>query len=409
MLAILSAPGSRGDVNPMIGIGRQLTRLGFDVVISLAEPYAEAAIAAGLEPEVVIKGIRFDELLADATFWTPVRGARGVLRTIATEFLEAHHAVIRRHHRPGETVMVAHPLDFASRVVHDADRGTPLVSVILAPAILRLPWEPPQLTPRGLERRLPAWAVSLGYRLADWLILDPVLAPSINRLRNRYGLPPIRRPLDRWWFSSETVLGMFPDWFAPELVHDYPRLVPVGFPLDDADDREFSVPIDRPIVVTAGTANRHARVLFQNAIDAGQRLARNVLLLSSYADNVPPNLPDHVRVESYLPLGNLLPHSALILHHGGIGTTAQALAAGIPQVIRPLAFDQFDNAARVERFGAGRWLRRDRDLVRVLDSVLSNPNVREAARQISTQMRDRDACRRAAELIQTAMQRADPC
>ena len=52
-----------------------------------------------------------------------------------------------------------------------------------------------------------------------------------------------------------------------------------------------------------------------------------------------------------------------------MGTTSQAFAAGIPQVIRPLAFDQFDNAERVEKLGCGRWLKRDSDLVSVLASL----------------------------------------
>jgi UDP:flavonoid glycosyltransferase YjiC (YdhE family) len=43
----------------------------------------------------------------------------------------------------------------------------------------------------------------------------------------------------------------------------------------------------------------------------------------------------------------------VILHSGGIGTTAQALRSGRPQVIVPFAFDQFDNAERVERLGCG--------------------------------------------------------
>jgi rhamnosyltransferase subunit B len=44
------------------------------------------------------------------------------------------------------------------------------------------------------------------------------------------------------------------------------------------------------------------------------------------------------------------------VHHGGIGTTAQAMAAGIPHVIRPMAHDQPDNAARVEKLGIGATL-----------------------------------------------------
>ncbi len=60
--AILSAPGSRGDVNPMIAIGKRLRQLGYDVVISLAEPYAEIAAAAGLEVEPVVDRQRFSRI-----------------------------------------------------------------------------------------------------------------------------------------------------------------------------------------------------------------------------------------------------------------------------------------------------------------------------------------------------------
>ena len=55
----------------------------------------------------------------------------------------------------------------------------------------------------------------------------------------------------------------------------------------------------------------------------------------------------------YVALRTLLPRSAALVHHGGIGTTAEALRAGVPQVIVPLAYDQFDNAARVTALGAG--------------------------------------------------------
>ncbi len=48
----------------------------------------------------------------------------------------------------------------------------------------------------------------------------------------------------------------------------------------------------------------------------------------------------------------LVPRLAALVHHGGIGTTAQAMRAGVPQLITPFAHDQFDNAARVERLGS---------------------------------------------------------
>ncbi len=399
-LAIVSAAGSRGDVNPMIGIGRELKRLGFDVVISLAEPYVAAAEAAGLRAEGVIGTARFEELLGNRHFWTPVRGARAVLRTVATEFLQAHHAVIRRHHRPGRTVLVAHPLDFASRVLRDADRSTPMVDVHLAPAILRVPGSPPRLSRRGFEQWLPRPLLSMALRAADRWILDPTVGPAVNRLRAEYGLAPVRRLLDRWWFANETTVAMYPDWFAPEVTRHVPPIATVGFPLEDADAGEFDVPAGRPIVVTGGTANRHAAAWFRRVIEATGRTDRELWVLTRYRENLPSGpLPSHVRVEDYVPLGRLLPHCDAILHHGGIGTTSQALAAGVPQVIRPLAFDQFDNAARVERLGAGRRLRSDRQVGGLIEEVCRDGRIRDAAERCGERMRPGSASREAAELI----------
>ena len=62
---------------------------------------------------------------------------------------------------------------------------------------------------------------------------------------------------------------------------------------------------------------------------------------------------DHVELEA------LLPHATLLVHHGGLGTTARALQAGIPQVISPIGFDQPDNGHRVEVLRAGRVVQRD--------------------------------------------------
>ncbi len=372
MRAILSAPGSRGDVNPMIAIGRHLRRLGYEVVISLAEPYAELAEASGLIAEPVISREKFSEAIGNAAVWNPIRGPLQIFHVMVRGFLEGHEQVIARHHLPGETVLVAHPLDVVSRVHRDADPSTPLVSVHLQPMLLRTAHDPPRLSPWWFEFSRPAWAIRTGYAVIDHAIIDPLLRGPINRLRRKYGLDPVRRVMDRWWLSPDGVMVLYPEWYAPATLGFHERLVHCGFPLDDVSREEFDRPPDQPIVFTSGTAHRHCRRFFEQAVDACRRLGRPGLLLSAYDENFPEadQFPTGVRTSSYVPLGQLLPHCAAIVHHGGIGTTSQALAAGIPQVIRPLAFDQFDNAARVERLRCGRWLRRPSRFTEVLADAL---------------------------------------
>jgi UDP:flavonoid glycosyltransferase YjiC (YdhE family) len=79
---------------------------------------------------------------------------------------------------------------------------------------------------------------------------------------------------------------------------------------------------------------------------------RRGIFLAVQNGHVPEALPASVLRVAYAPFSLLLPACAGLVHHGGIGTTAQALSAGIPQRSMAATFDQF-TTARVERLGAG--------------------------------------------------------
>lgn len=369
-LAILSAPGSRGDVNPMLAIGRRLRQHGFDCLISLAEPYAPLATAAGLTPLSLIGRDRFDELLGSADIWRPLTGLRMILEGAAGEFLQPHLEAILRWKRPGRTVLVSHPLDFASRIHRDLDPATPLVDIFLSPAMVRDPQHPPRLSPWWFEVRRPPWLVAMSYRLADRWLLDRYVGPSVNSARQRLGLPPLRRIMDRWWLSPDQILSLYPDWFGPTPPPGGGEWYPCGFPLmvnpaepNPEIQRRIDVHLDRyagsgnsPIFFTPGTAHRHAQQFFELAISVCRRLDRPAILATSHPEQVPTRLPPTVLAVGYVPLDHVLPRCGAIVHHGGIGTTAQALAAACPQVVLPMAFDQFHNAQRLIDLGVARSL-----------------------------------------------------
>ncbi|TWU56189.1 glycosyltransferase [Rubripirellula reticaptiva] len=399
MRAILSAPGSRGDVNPMVAIGAALKRRGFEVVISLAEPYAKVAEDAGLIVEPVIDTARFDELLSNPAVWKPIRGARAIFREVAGDFLPRHAKVIRRHHVPGETILVSHPLDLASRIHREVDQATPLVDVHLAPSMLRTFDDPPRMTPWPFELRRPQWLLRSAYWLADKIAVDPIIASKVNQVRAEHGLAPISRVIHDWWLSPDRILAMYPQWYAPATASFAPRLVHCGFPLHDAVSGDVSgLPGNRPIVFTAGTAHHHCGKFFSAAVAACQRLDRPGLLVSTHTKNFPDRLPPQVATTGYVSFANLFPIASAVIHHGGIGTTSQCFAAGVPQIIRPMAFDQFDNTARVERLNCGRWLRNDRHLAETLDAVLRDPAIARSSHHISQRIQ-RDAVERAASEI----------
>jgi UDP:flavonoid glycosyltransferase YjiC (YdhE family) len=161
-----------------------------------------------------------------------------------------------------------------------------------------------------------------------------------------------------------------------------------------------------PIVVTAGTAMKHADRFFEVSIQACIELGRRALLLTRYPDQLPSRLPDGVATFTYAPFGAVLPRAAAFVHHGGIGTVAQALAAGIPQLIRPLAFDQPDNAARVQRLGAGLSIRPDhytpRNVAKMLDELLRSGDVSAKCRLYSARIDAGAAITAACNIIEAA-------
>jgi UDP:flavonoid glycosyltransferase YjiC (YdhE family) len=215
-----------------------------------------------------------------------------------------------------------------------------------------------------------------------------------------------------WIHSPQRVIGLFPDWFGPPQVDWPPALRLTGFPLfDDPDDgwqvpdalRRFLDAGEPPILFTPGSANQKAAAFFRAALDACARLGRRALLLTRYAGHLPA-LPRTAHHEPFVPLGLVLPRCAALVSHGGIGTLAQGLAAGVPQLLMPMGFDQPDNATRVERLGAGKWLASsefDGDHVAAtLGPLLSDPSVAAECRRWCAEIRRQRALDATCDLLE---------
>jgi UDP:flavonoid glycosyltransferase YjiC (YdhE family) len=267
------------------------------------------------------------------------------------------------------------------------------------------------------------WLLGVRKRLRDWLIdvlfLDRIFGPEINALRAGLGLPRVRRPLYQWWHSPQRVLGLFPDWFAPPQPDWPPQTRLTGFPL--YDDGELEMPVaaedflaggSPPIVFTPGSAMRHGRAFFAESAAACESLGRRGILLTRYREQVPDNLPKGVQHFDYLPLSQVLPHAAALVSHGGIGTVAQALAAGVPQLVMPMAFDQFPNAARLEGLGVARTLQasayRARTVAGALSDLLSSGDVAKNCQTIARKFPERNSLQAACAAIEELMQEVVP-
>jgi UDP:flavonoid glycosyltransferase YjiC (YdhE family) len=242
-------------------------------------------------------------------------------------------------------------------------------------------------------------------------VFDPAWVPRFNEFRHGLGLPEVRRPMNGWWDSPTRVLGLWPAWFGP-VQPDWPaQLELTGFPYYD---RGLGGGLDPglqawlgggepPVVFTHGSANVQGERFFRESLGVCERLGVRGLFVTSHPGDVPARLPDGVRHEAYVPFGLLLPRAAALVSHGGVGTVAHGLRAGIPQLVVALAHDQHDNGSRLQDLAAGRGM----DIgtydaaraVRIVGELLRDDGVRAAARAAAERIAREDGAAAAADAI----------
>jgi len=111
------------------------------------------------------------------------------------------------------------------------------------------------------------------------------------------------------------------------------------------------------VYLTMGTAFGDPTVMDRAIAGLGRLDARVLVATGPTVDIASLGvLPANVRVEAWVPQAEVLPHTALVVHHGGSGTTMGCLAAGVPQLVIPQGADQFGNADMVATSGAGEQL-----------------------------------------------------
>jgi UDP:flavonoid glycosyltransferase YjiC (YdhE family) len=330
--------------------------------------------------------------------WHPRRAFKLIARM--SEPIHRHALpLIRQACKPGQTTLVGAALAFSARIAAEA-LELPLVTVQLQPMALLSLTSPPVLR-AGWESfcSRPLWIRRLVYRLIYWQT-DWLLAEAINTLRAEMGLPrPVKHVLQRYWHSPQRVLGLFPEWFGPKAA-DWPRqTVVTRFPLADHHDAASSPELETflregppPVAITPGSANAQASRFFNVAAAACRKAGWRSVLLTPFRQQLPANLSSDSLPFPQTSFKNLFPQCRAVVHHGGIGTTAQAFAAGVPQLIMPLSHDQPDNAARVRRLGAGDYLYPTAftvdAVVQRLRHLTNSSSVHRACREVKGQMHE---------------------
>jgi UDP:flavonoid glycosyltransferase YjiC (YdhE family) len=246
----------------------------------------------------------------------------------------------------------------------------------------------------------------------------------IYDLRRELGLERGRNPLFDAKHSPSVVLALFSQALGSKQ-KDWPENTRItGFCYYDADAgnaalprhvQEFLAAGPAPVVFTLGSAAvLAAGGFYENSAQAAMRLGvRAVLLIGSDERNRPKAaLPATICVAEYAPYSALFKQVAMVVHQGGVGTTAQCLRAGKPMLIMPYSHDQPDNARRMQRLGVARVIQRGNYTpARVaweLEAMLDEPRFAQRAAQVAERLEQEDGVRAACDALEELDRSARP-
>jgi hypothetical protein len=252
-------------------------------------------------------------------------------------------------------------------------RAIPCVAIVLQPLLFMSAFDPPVIPKAEWLTRL---LRTLGPAVTGVVLsiikraVGTLLRP-VHTLRREIGLEPSSaNPVFEGQFSAAGAIGLYSTLLG-EVRPDYPRpTAVVGFAHFDSVDgataaldralQEFLDAGPAPLVFTLGSLVVNSPgTFYHESLRAARLLRRRAVVLvgeNALADYAPLTGPE-VHVAAYAPHSLLFPRAAAIVHQGGIGTLAQALRSGRPQLIVPFYGDQEDNAARAVALGCARALR----------------------------------------------------
>jgi rhamnosyltransferase subunit B len=382
---------------PMLAIAKELRSRGRDCHVLGNTGVEEAARQAGVP-------------------FTPVAPAQtnnlgGVERNFGEHVFPSYAPIadfVRAELRRGRELMFLNS-EYYAATTHLAERyQLPLCRFTLAPYRMvsfeqpHWPWNKRLTGPFGSAVR--RYALPRHY---EQRYCQPYVVARINEFRRQWELAPLESMRDLERLVSHRIC-LFPEWYCPK-APDWPAQVDcVGFPLPRPSGalpesvRQWLREYPQPIVFTPGTGVDDVRAFFAHARSCCERLGKPGIFLSPSFGAESAGDPRLLHLP-YLELALLLPHASLLVHHGGIGTTARAFEAGIPQLISPQAFDQPDNAQRVVELGAGAMLARERlsgdTLAEASARLLAGGATLAVARELSRRCSQSDAIVACADVL----------
>jgi sterol 3beta-glucosyltransferase len=409
----IATVGTRGDVQPYVALGRGLKSAGHQVQIATDPMFQNFIEEAGLGFATVAadprKALQEDIRQIGSN---PVRLLRWIDRQFAPlawqYFIDMQAAC-----QDSEVVLVS-ALAFAAMHVAQA-LGIPSLATYLYPIT------PTRAFPSMAASNFPDWLTSIGW--VNWLSFRlynlgffRMTLPIVNQLRQELlDLAPVP-----WRYYTHIDVSEVPIIYGYSK-HVLPKPADWGEHLHVTgywfvEDPSWSPPQDLihflkggppPIYIGFGSmVDAEAKKTTEIVLEALQITGHRAILHGGWSDLGAIQLPDEVYKVADIPHGWLFPRMTAIVHHGGAGTTAAALRAGVPAVIVPYFADQPFWAQHVQHLGVSpkpipRRKLTAANLARAIQEAIQDDAMQREAGILGEKIRAEKGVEQAVELIES--------
>ena len=383
---VIAVLGSKGDLFPFLQLGKALVSQKVDITVLGNEELAEEVGRLGFRFHCILAKEATAQMENHPDFLHPDRGPAVFAQHMVLPATKPAYEFLNSESFGPGTVILAQTRVLGARLAAEA---------------LTIPMLTTCLTPYEFEH-----ALGTGPKQVDALLTEP-----LARMRSEYGLNPLEGPIFPWLFSPDGVLALFPKWYAESADHWPGPATMVGFietenetPLHPMVE-EFLDQGEPPLVFIPGTFNYEGELFFREAL----KLGRRAIFISPDAAPEPRKVTPKIIQCHFLPLADLLPRSSVLIHHGGMGTAAAALRAGTPQVVVPRAYDQIDQATRLEALGVAKIIQPDQynkpNLAKAINCVLGDPETKEPCGCLAKNFKNKNPIVEASRILKKAAEK----
>jgi sterol 3beta-glucosyltransferase len=407
------AAGSRGDIQPSVVLSRELQQAGYVVCLAAPEDFADFIGEHDVkhfplrgDVQQIMAGDTGREFMetGGANPIKSIRAIRKMIGPVVMGMAEDAYAACR----DADAIICLGVFSAFGRAFAEA-LNKPIINL-----------EPTPLLPTKAFAA-PSWPIQkdlggLHNALSGRAMLQVIWLwhrPFVNEFRQQLGLPAYTSARFYRALRETPMLSAYSPSLIPHPA-DWPQSVHVTgyFFLDTQSDWRPSPELEAflqagepPVYIGFGSmAGRNPEQLAEVALQALAKSGRRGVLLTGWGGLRTERAPDNVFVIDSAPHAWLFPRMAAVVHHGGAGTTAEGLRAGVPTVIVPFVFDQPFWGARIKGLGLGpdpipqKKLTADR-LAKAIHTAVTDPAVKQRARAYGAAIRAENGPASAVKII----------